>query len=513
MSIFKKVVAGVCCLCTAFSLVGCGGGDGFQGEQVDLENDVLSGSLNIRVWEGGFGLKWLDEVIVAFNEKYPDVKIDVDPSSERMAVFGDITGKGNKYEIVFQDARLMDYTDCLEPLNDVYSYTNKGESVAVGDKLFDLYRECLNVNGTYYQIPYAVGSYGLVYNNDYISDDEIPVTTEELKALCADLKSSFLTPIIFSGETGTGYWDFAYSTWFAQYEGRDAYWASFSGQTIGENGEKTYDPSTAYLQGGLEAMQVCEDLLWYTNEYIEPTSTGLQFITAQRDFLKGKAAMMYNGSWLFNEMEMMFPNGADYDFKMMKMPVISAITDKCTTIENDAELAALVRAIDAGATSFDGVNEADFKTVKEARSFYYAGAEGATAGIPINARNKQLAKRFLTFMYSEAGIQAHASAKVGCVLPVKDINMAIPTTNTFTQTSYSIMFNNEVFFNDAVMPVTPYCTDTAAVMIEKQFGSQNSADRTRAVDSFQAKKDLWTANDNEKFWNALISYGLISARP
>ena len=514
MSIFKKAIAGVCCLCTAFSMVGCGGGgDNFTSENVDLENGILSGSLNIRVWEGGFGLKWLDNVIDAFNDKYPDVTIKVDPSVERMQVFGDITGKGSKYDLVFQDARLMDYTDCLEPLDDVYAYTNKGESVAVGDKLFDLYRECLNYKGSYYQIPYAVGTYGIVYNSDYISDSEVPVTTDELIALCANLKSASLTPIIFSGETGTGYWDFAYATWFAQYEGRDAYWASLSGQIIDENGEKKYDPSTAYLQGGLEAMQVCEDLLWYQNGYIETSSTGLQFIIAQRDFLKGKAAMMYNGSWLFNEMELMFPNGTDYDFKMMKMPVISSIVDKCTTIDNDAELSSLIKAIDAGATSFSGVNEVDFETVKAARNFYYAGAEGATAGIPINARNKQIAKEFLKFMYSEAGIEAHADAKVGCVLPVKDINMAIPTDNTFTETTYSIMLNNEVFFNNAVMAVTPYCTDTAAGMIEKQFGSQNSADRTTAADSFAAKKTLWTANDNEKFWNELISKGYISARP
>ena len=73
MSIFKKAIAGVCCLCTAFSMVGCGGGgDNFTSENVDLENDVLSGSLNIRVWEGGFGLKWLDNLVDAFNDKYPD---------------------------------------------------------------------------------------------------------------------------------------------------------------------------------------------------------------------------------------------------------------------------------------------------------------------------------------------------------------------------------------------------------------------------------------------------------
>ena len=517
MSILKKAMAGVCCLCTAFSLCACGGGENFQSEVVDLENDILSGTLNLRVWDGGYGLKWLDNVIVEFNEKYPDVEIDVDESTERQQVFGDVTGKGNKYDVIFSESILADYAEeCLEPIDEVYNYTNKGESQSVKDKIIPLYLNYLNNRGHYYQIPSYVGAYGIVYNGDHIPDSDVPVTTEELKALCNKLKSS-VKPFIFSGETGTNYWNYLYSTWYAQYEGRDAYSAALSGQII-ENGEYKYDPKSTYLDGGLKAMQVCEDLLWYENNNIVTSSTGLQFIIAQRDFLKGQAAMMYNGSWLFNEMELMFPDGPESDFKMMKVPVISAITEKCTTISNDAELSALVKAIDAGETALTGtgyeVNEADFATVKAARSFFYAGSEGATGVIPINARNKQLAKRFLSFMYSEKGIKAHASAKVGNILPVKDFNENLSLDdNTFMETAYGILLNNEVFFNNPVIAVPATCEAVLAGSIEKQFGSQNASDRTRAVDSFNAKKTLWTANDNEKFWNTLISMGYIKERP
>ena len=132
---------------------------------------------------------------------------------------------------------------------------------------------------------------------------------------------------------------------------------------------------------------------------------------------------MYNGSWMFNEMQLQFPNGTDSDFKMMKVPVISAIREKCPTISDDKELAALVRAIDGGATSCSGegydVSEEDFACVKKARNFYYAGAESASAVIPVRARNKTIAKRFLEVMYSEESIMRHAEAKAGNVLPVK----------------------------------------------------------------------------------------------
>lgn len=542
MSILKKTLALVCCLCTAFSMTGCfvggtnssaggnnsssstnnggnggNGGNTSQGPESSVEADpTVTGDLSIRVWDGGYGLRWLDNVIVAFNEKYPNVEVEVSDSVERQQVFGDIVGGGTKYDIIFSESIVTDYAqECLEPIDDVYTSKNEGESLSVGEKIMPIYLKYLQNKGHYYSIPSYVGAYGIVYNGDHIYDEEVPVTTEELKALCTELKSS-IKPFIFSGETGTNYWDYIYSTWFAQYEGRDVYSAALSGQII-ENGEYKYDPKSTYLDGSLKAMQVCEDLLWYENGNIVTSSTGEQFILAQRKFLKGEAAMMYNGSWLFNEMQLMFPNGPESDFKMMKVPVISAITEKCTTIANDAELAALVRAIDAGETALSGtgydVNEEDYARVAEARSFFYAGSEGATGVVPINSKNKDLAKLFLTFMYSDVAIEAHALAKAGNILPVNNFNVTIPTDNTFMETSYNILLNNEVFFNNPVIAIPPTCEAVNAGGIEKQFGSKNSKDRTRAVDSFKAKKDLWTKNNNEKFWNTLISLGYVKERP
>ena len=522
---FKRMIAGVTCLCTALSVCACGGGGGnddshqevsFQSEVVDVENDVLSGSINIRVWDGGFGLKWLDNVIVAFEEKYPDVKIGVSDTVERQQIVGDVTGLSSKYDLVFSESSFTDYAqECLEPIDDVYAYTNKDESTSVGNKIMPIYHKYLLNKGHYYSIPSYVGTYGIVYNSDYIEDDEVPVTTEELKALCG--RTVGAKPFIFSGDTGATYWEFIYYTWFAQYEGRDAYSASLSGQIIDANGEYKYDPSAAYLEGGLKAMQVCEDLLWYDNKYIVEDSAALPFIDAQRSFLKGGAVMMYNGSWLFNEMKTLFPSGTESEFKMMKTPVISAIKDKCTTIADDAELAALIRAIDAGETALTGegydVNEADFAKVSDARSFFYAGSEGANAVIPVKARNKELAKRFLTFMYSEEGIEAHASAKAGNVLPVQGFKASFTMDNSFMESTYGILLNNEVFFNNPIIAVDPLCLTTKSSSIEKQFGVKNAAGRMRAADSFTEKKNLWTKDDNDKFWNALISKGYIKERP
>ena len=81
--------------------------------------------------------------------------------------------------------------------------------------------------------------------------------------------------------------------------------------------------------------------------------------------------------------------------------------------------------------------------------------------------------------------------------------------NNFTASTYRIMLNSKKLFlnyKDAVL--TPDCTATG-YSIEKQFGSQNSNDRTRASKSYQDKKDLWSANNAAKYWDTLRNKGLI----
>lgn len=486
-----------------------------------ITDETVSGDLSIRLWEGGFGDDWLIKVKNGFIKKYPKVKIDIDNSVERQVVFGEIaSGTNTKYDIYFSDAILYDYVDLLEPLNDVYTSTWNGESSTVESKIEDVYLDAFITGETYYFLPAYTGIYGFIYNSDYINDDEIPVTTEELKALCGTLKTSGVTPIIYSGETGVNYWNYAYSTWFAQYEGLQAYQQMQIGRIM-VDGEAVIDPSSAYLAGGEKAMQVCEDLLWYPNGYSDPNGTGLQFIVAQRNFLNGSAALMYNGSWMMNEMRRHIAEGMENNFKMIRTPVISAIREKCTTIESDTELAALIRAIDNGAQSaedFEGVNEADFQRVKDARLLNYAAGEMSSAVITKTAQNKNLAKLFLRYMYSDEGIKLHASSMQGCTLPIKEkdfFDENVEYDMEFYETSYKVMFSGNRFFNnnrDAA--VDPYCTATsAAESIEKQFGSKNPSDRVRAADSFKEKKNLWTANNNDKFWQEMIAQGYVTEKP
>ena len=258
----------------------------------------------------------------------------------------------------------------------------------------------------------------MMYNTNLVDEEEIPVTTDELLDLCSLLKGRSVTPLIFSGELTEKYYDFFYYQLYAQYQGLEEYNIAQNGKIIDGSGKAVFDVSSTYQQGALEAAQVIEDLLWYNNNNIVKTSTALNFGEAQVQYLSDEAAaMMFNGSWLMNEM------GAyvgDSDFSLFRIPVVSAIKDRCTTVEDDAELSALIKAIDSGSATLTGtgyeVNQTDFDRVKEARNFCYLGAEGSNACIVNSSEvNSGLAKLFLKYLYSDDGIKNFAYSKCGAI--------------------------------------------------------------------------------------------------
>ena len=90
------------------------------------------------------------------------------------------------------------------------------------------------------------------------------------------------------------------------------------------------------------------------------------------------------GDWFDMEMKELIADivnngGKAYNVQMMKTPVISAIIDRLTTVKDDATLSKVVKAVDAGADSFEGVSEDDFKIIKEARNILYSVGNYHTA--------------------------------------------------------------------------------------------------------------------------------------
>lgn len=509
------------------TLTGCnGGGDdgGDSSSSTSADTSItpdtsVSGTFNLRYFKRGFGDAWLFNVINKFKVKYPNVKVSATPSTEAKVVYGEIVGDSEtKYDLYMTEASIMDYRDIFVKLNDVYDANATDETVTVKSKIDDsYYQSCSDDKGNFYTIPAYCGAYGFNYNREFISDEEIPVTTDELVALCDSLKNQSITPLVYSGGDASVYLNFLYSSLAAQYEGKEAYLKAQVGRVFdSEKGDYKTDVSSAYLPGHIKASKVCEALYWLPNRNTSSQCVGFNANMAQLKLLdqSNMTAMMFNGSWMMTEMANIIKA---YDvnvnnFGMFKTPIISSIIEKCPSIADDAELSSLVKAIDKGSSELSGegyeVTQKDFNHIKEAREFVYVGSEGSRFVITRKASHPELAKLFLKFYYSETSIKAFNAAQAGCYIPLKASTIDTTGMNNYLKDVYKILAENSKFFNlpTAFMAVTPYLYPEN-LTIEKAFGSPNGIDRKSTEEQLALKKTKWTANDNQHYKNEMAKYG------
>ncbi len=398
-----------------------------------------SGDLQISVLKLGYGTEWLTALEEAFETKTGksvDVKIkigsdgqssfdsELESNSSDTDIFftkrgwfaedvykGKISVKGNSYDCLYAD------------LTDVWnSVAADGETKTIKDKMDPTYADALNIEGKYYNLPWAGGVYGIVRNVNVwntlgLTDADMPYTTNELFALCDRVKGS-KAPFIYSAN------DEYYTAWspifFGQYEGVEN--ANKFMEGIDPDGNVT---SSIYTYDGhKEGMKVLETLLDTDNGY-QHSATSVDFTTMQGLFLEGQALFCVNGSWLENEMAANFAN-ANAD--IIKTPVISALVDKLSFKSTDAtaddaklkEVIKYVDAVDAGQTPEKpaGVTDADIAKVTEARHYsYMAGGVDHRAYVPAYSEQIDLAKEFLKFMYSDEGMNIYYRTLNGTMLP------------------------------------------------------------------------------------------------
>jgi len=467
------------------------------------ENDVT-----IKFWRSGVGQTFLDKAVENFQKKYPQYRVYIDSSTNRNDIKNNF-GQGydvDKVDIwIFPVDSISSKTlkEYAEPLNNVLTTKYEGESITIGEKYESSSLEALKwPDNNYYSLSYGGGWYGIVYNEKIINGVKykLPRTTEELEYLTIDLYHDTalknMPPYIHYADGG--YWDYIYKVWQAQYDGMDYYTNTFMPLNGGESDPA---PSKAILlkeDGRKKAIEAMSRIL--KPSYVYNGSNSMTFTDAQTLFIQDKAVMMVNGSWLLNEMKSV--SNAGESFKIMKTPVISSIIEKCATIADDAELAALIDAIDAASNAAEvalsgigyEVSRADADKVYEARNIMSNNFDAHGIVIPTYAVAKNAAKEFVKYFYSDENLANYWEA-TQLPLPVTYSNGNGPDMSTwggweaqqqqFTTSAiplYSIQRTSSVIFTAG--GARPY----AGVNIVSLLTANNADDRA----------------DSSKIWNTIV---------
>ncbi len=392
-------------------IIGCLAGCG-AGENGGKQGGTGTTDIEINYWNSGLGTAWLDAVIEGFKKKYPEYNVYYNATASSTAV---VTAYG------LEDTDTIDLylatkqydKRYLEPLNDVLESTADGDTKTIKEKFDADYLLLEEYDGQYYNLTHGGGILSFVYNKKLFEKagiTQLPRTSDELSVVCGVLADNGIKPLCHFKPSG--YYSWLTETWFSQYNGLD-YWRDFYANPTKEK--------MLTKDGRYEAIKAYEKFV--TPENVLQGSNSDPHVSIQTKFLGEKCAIMLNGSWLSNEMQ---NSGKMEDFEMMKTPVISAITDKLTTVKSEPELRNLITAIDNvtdGVETVDtykdgdnynvggkSVSASDWDYVKAARNSVSANYSGETAFIPSYSNAKEGAKEFLKYLYSDEGYQIYLNS-------------------------------------------------------------------------------------------------------
>ncbi|MBQ7994793.1 MAG: extracellular solute-binding protein [Bacilli bacterium] len=452
-------------------LASCGGG-----------NSGGSSQLNLYLYKGGFGTEWLSSIIESFEsdetikDKFGDVtvKIATINASDDYAT-SSLEGLSNKYDIYF-GMNLQKYIGkkgankklLLEDLTDLYDAQVPGEDTTLKEKMLDSARSTNEIsdaagNISYYTLPWSGGYNGIMYNPDILSsyNIDVPVTTDELvnAAKKITLESDDHYSIIQGcSSPDSCYWTYLYPTWWAQYEGYEQYINFWHGK-LSSDAKDYSDINIFKQQGRLASLTVLENLFAdYTvddtkyNNLVK-TAESKEYMTAQKEFFQGKGAFMACGDWYHNEManfiEQAKAAGQEiHNVRMMRTPVHSSIISRLETINDDATLSKVIKAVDEGKTSYEGVSDKDFASVVEARQMLYSTGNYHTAVIPTVSAKKDLAKAFLSYLATDKANDIYIRKTGGSCMffkyDIKNLNPSLYASLNDTSKMMMDLYNNEV---------------------------------------------------------------------
>lgn len=519
----KLFSVAILCVTLAFSALaftGCGN------KNKDLKNSDV---LNIVMPDLGYGTDGMKALAAAFTEKTGiKTNVDVTPTESGYdtairagtAPYDIYLMRTNTYALVTANAANYSGEEVvIACLDDVYEAEVANEGVTFKDKMKDVYEIYNRVdakgNGEnhYYAVQWCDSIFSFVRNLDVWQESwGTPNTTDELLDICAKMKAAGVTPMIWSSQA-----PYVWSTaclWATQYQGLDdmygdtGFWKGYS--TSGE----LNSPKMWQREGILYALEVLDEMVNTKNKYCHATSTSVDFTTAQGYFLlpSQKIAMMSNGDWLYKEMVKNYSNAR---IEMFRTPVVSKIKDHpdCRgQIENDAELSALIKAIDAGSTALEGegysVNQKAFDKVKEARTMYSCGPNINHVMVsPAYSDSLELVKKFYNFMASEDGLTVYANGSGGFTLPfdtseaVAEASLSI--ANGYVKSTESIKQPGQVapwpmyssrLFSVGNMPVNPtiemgYTFPEQILSLDRGYKNAN----TIYVDNYRNAIDKWSS--------------------
>lgn len=398
------------------------------------ETEVKEQTLKVAAFEGGYGSDMWREVVAAFEASHSGVTVELTVDKKIDDIISPSMKAGDYPDVVhFSTGQPSGLTETLTkekailPLTDVLEMTVPGESLKVKDKIVGGFTETLATNpygdGITYYAPMFYSPCGLFYNAGLLEEKgwSVPTTWDEMWELGEKAKAEGIA--LFTYPT-TGYFDAFMYALISAVGGADTFNAAMTYQDgIWEGPELT------------KVFEIVGKLASYTEKTTVANANNENFTKNQQLILDNKAIFCPNGTWLPGEMKDA-PRADGFKWGFTALP-----------------------AVDSNGTGYS------FTWLEQ-------------MWIPAAAKNQDLAKEFVAFMYSDeaAGIFAKSNA----IQPIPGVSDKLDGDNKLF---YSIYDNGAKAALGAFASTTPVeGVDMAATL----FGTVNSiVSGDKTVDQWQ----------------------------
>lgn len=361
--------------------------------------------LNVVVYSAGWGDEWIKDVVAKWEEKNPGYKVDLTAKyevnnliSKRLASSKNTDdlyiSTSSSWKTYAATNKFMALDDLMEEEIDGVKFIDKVSS----EYRSDLYFTSANGEKHVYRLPWTNGIGGIYYNAKMFEANgwEVPSTTDELLNLVKNIVSNpvavegdettAVKPFVFSG-TNTDYFDYGIFNWWMQLAGYDAVKEFYNYDKL-ENFDSNNSNSPYHALK--EVVSYWRELFASKDNYV---SGSLSFSKdqAQNSFFNGRAAMMFNGDWLYNE-TLNLGSNSNFEVKLMKTP--------------------------------------KFSNAKEEDVGYVIGSDQYIA-VPATSKKKELAKSFIKEMVSNWSLSNFTNKSHGFLAYNNSDTSSIDKTNTY----------------------------------------------------------------------------------
>ncbi|MFU0789924.1 MAG: carbohydrate ABC transporter substrate-binding protein [Virgibacillus proomii] len=356
-----------------FSLAACS--DGGKEEKSSDSDGEGKTTLQVAALESAYGADIWKDIAKSYEKVNPNVKVElmIEKNLEEVVrpnmqagKYPDVMLLATNREEALTETLIKE--NGLEDITDVLDMKVPGEKNAVKDKLLDGFTDTLATNpyndGKMYLAPMFYSPTGLFYNAGLFAEKgwEVPTTWDDMWKLGDKAK-----------EEGISLFTYPTSNYFDTLIGSMLYAAG---------GPDFYSSAMTYKDGIWETeeatlvLKTVEKMADYVHPNTVANANPNDFTKNQQLILDNKALFMPNGNWVVDEMKEA-PRSENFDWGMTSVPAF----------EEDGDRYAF--------TFFEQI------------------------WIPKEAKNKEAAKDFIAYMYSDEAADIFLEA--GAVQPIKDI--------------------------------------------------------------------------------------------